>query len=247
MRLNFSLVPPQRNRAELLDLNKGSRAEIRRSLHDIRRINKFLGGTKISTDAVFSLLETPIQGKSNPRNASVGSASVLDVGTGIADIPLHLQREGARRGWELQVFGMDINARHLEIAQQELPDASRVLLMCGDAFRLPLADGSIDIVHSSLFLHHFRPREIQVLLREFSRVARVGWVMNDLERHGLPAWFFRTSWPVFARSYITRLDGISSIRRAYTKAEMQRVVRGIPNVEVERKLPFRLCAWWRRR
>lgn len=134
MRLNFSLVPPQRNRAELLDLNKGSRAEIRRSLHDIRRINKFLGGTKISTDAVFSLLETPIQGKSNPRNASV-----LDVGTGIADIPLHLQREGARRGWELQVFGMDINARHLEIAQQELPDASRVLLMCGDAFRLQTA------------------------------------------------------------------------------------------------------------
>lgn len=236
MRVNFSLVPPQRDRAELLDLHCGSRAEVLRSLRDIARINKVLGGTKISTDAIFAMLE-----KTKKREASV-----LDIGTGIGDIPFHLQQKAAQRGLKLQAFALDVNARHLEIAREALPATSGVLLLRGDAFRLPFADASVDVVHSSLFLHHFRAQQIQVLLREFSRVAKVGWIMNDLERHGLPLWFFRTSWPIFARSYLTRLDGTASIRRAYTLEEMRSVLREFDGAKVERKFPFRLCAQWMR-
>lgn len=241
MRLNLSLVPPQRDRAELLDLHYGSRAEVVRSLRDIRRINTFLGGTKLSTDTVFSMLEKTSLVR-DPQHA----ASVLDIGTGIGDIPWQLQQRGARRGWKLETYGMDVSARHLEIAREELPCNSQVLLLRGDAFRLPFGDASVDIVHSSLLLHHFRPPQILSLLSEFSRVARVGWVMNDIERHGLPAWFFRTTWPVFARSPITRLDGIASIRRAYTLHEMRHIVREFAGARVERKLPFRLCVQWMR-
>ena len=236
MRVNFSLVPPQRDRAELLDLQLGSREEVRRSLRDIARINNFLGGTKTSCDAIFAMLK-----KSKKRNASV-----LDIGTGIGDIPFHLQKQSARRGVKLQTFALDLNARHLEIAREELSAESGVLLLRGDAFQLPFADASVDIVHSSLFLHHFRAPEIQVLLHEFSRVAKVGWVMNDLERHGLPLWFFRTTWPVFARSYITRLDGTASIRRAYTLHETRNIIREFENAKVGRRFPFRLCAQWTR-
>ncbi len=236
MRLNFSLVPQQRDREELLDLHCGSRAEVRRSLRDIARINNVLGGTKISSDAIFALLD----------QAKMRDASVLDIGTGIGDIPLQLQKQAARRGLKLQTFALDLNARHLEIAREESPTGSGVLLLRGDAFRLPFADASVDVVHSSLFLHHFRPPEIRLLLSEFSRVAKVGWVMNDLERHGLPLWFFRTTWPIFARSYITRLDGTTSIRRAYTLGEMRNIIRGIENAKVEWRFPFRLCAKWTR-
>lgn len=234
MRLNLSLVPPQRNREELLDLHAGSREEVLRSLRDIVRINTFLGGTELSINAIFALME----------NAQETRATVLDIGTGIADIPFQLRRQAARRGWEIQTFGLDINARHLEIAREELPPRSRVHLLQGDAFRLPFADQSIDIIHTSLFLHHFRPPQIQQLLSEFSRVAKLGWVMNDLERHGLPLWFFRTTWPIFARSYITRLDGTASIRRAYTLKEMRRITDDFPGASVQRKFPFRLCVSW---
>jgi ubiquinone/menaquinone biosynthesis C-methylase UbiE len=234
--MNFSLVPPQRDRAELLDLHCGSRTEVRRSLRDIARINNFLGGTKISCDAIFAMLK-----KSKTREASV-----LDIGTGIGDIPFHLQKRAVRRGLKLQTFALDLNARHLEIAREELPAKSGVLLLRGDAFRLPFADASVDVVHSSLLLHHFRAPEIRVLLREFSRVAKVGWVLNDLERHGLPLWFFRTTWPIFAPSYITRLDGVASIRRAYTLSEMRNVLREFDGAKVERKFPFRLCVQWTR-
>jgi SAM-dependent methyltransferase len=236
MHLNFSLIPPQRDRIELLDLHCGSRDERRRSLCDIARINNILGGTKISNAAIFAML----------AGAQKCEASVLDIGTGSGDIPFHLQQESARRNLKLQTFALDLNARHLQIAREELPARSGVLLLRGDAFRLPFADASIDVVHSSLFLHHFRGPQIQVLLREFSRVAKIGWAMNDLERHGLPLWFFRTTWPIFARSYITRLDGIASIRRAYTLGEMRKIICELPGAKVERKFPFRLCVQWTR-
>ena len=184
--MNFSLVPPQRDRAELLDLHAGSRKEVLRSLRDIARINTFLGGTQLSIQGIFSLLKT----------SRKTSARVLDIGTGIGDIPLRLKAQAARRGWEIQTIGLDINARHLKIAREEMSRAAGLLLLQGDAFRLPFADQSVDIVHSSLFLHHFRPAQISQLLHEFSRVSKIGWVMNDLERHGLPLWFFRTTWPI---------------------------------------------------
>lgn len=234
--MKLSLVPPQRDRAELLDLHCGSRAEVRRSLRDIARINNYLGGTKISTDAIFAMLQ----------NATTRHASVLDIGTGAGDIPFRLQRQAAKRGLKLKTYALDLNARHLEIARETLPTEAGVLLLRGDAFRLPFADASIDVVHSSLFLHHFRPAQILVLLREFSRVAKTGWVMNDLERHGLPLWFFRTTWPIFARSYITRLDGTASIRRAYTLGEMRNIIRALEDAKVKRRFPFRLCVEWTR-
>ena len=226
------LIPPQRDVPERLDLHHGSLQEVRRSLHDIRRINTYLGGMGLSVRGCLSLLQ------------NVGREVILlDVGSGLGDVGTAIAQAAAREGKSVRVIGLDINARHLELARREYP---QVLGVRGDAFRLPLGDASVDIVHSSLFLHHFRAREIQSLLREFSRVARVGWFMNDLERHTLPLWFFRTTWPIFARSPLTRFDGSASVRRAYTKSELQRIVREIPNARVRAHVPFRLSVEWRR-
>ncbi|MDF2439353.1 MAG: hypothetical protein JWN98_337 [Abditibacteriota bacterium] len=232
----LSFVPPQRDREELLDLHRGSLAEVRCSLHDIRRINTYLGGTRVSSRAILSMLQ----------EHQLHKATVLDVGTGLADMPLHFVREAQQHGVALRAIGLDINARHLQIAREEMAQTPEVLLLRADAFKLPLPDQSVDVVHSSLFLHHFREAQIVQLLQEFSRVARIGWVMNDIVRHGLPLWFFRTTWPIFARSYLTRLDGTASIRRAYTLTEMQRIVRTITDVHVQNHFPFRHSVTWQR-
>src|SRR5207302_679554 len=77
-----------------------------------------------------------------------------------------------------------------------------VALACADACRLPLADGSIDVVHSALLLHHFRPPALAALLAEAWRVARHALVMNDLVRHAVPVAFLRRTGFLF--SPITR-------------------------------------------
>ena len=232
----FSL--PQSERAELLDLGRGSLAEARASLHDIRRINTYLGGTRVICDEVFSMMQ----------KHDVGRATILDIGTGSADIPIQLCREAKRREIDLRVLALDVNARHLRVAREDLQRAreKRVHLLQADAFRLPLRDEGVDIVVSSLFLHHFRAPQIHQLLAEFERVSRLGWVSNDLVRHRVPLWFFRLTRPLFARSYITRHDGEASLRRGYTPAEMRLIVRQSPlsqvraQTQVRTHFPFRM-------
>jgi ubiquinone/menaquinone biosynthesis C-methylase UbiE len=228
--MNFT--PRQTDRAELLDLQRGSPAETRRSLRDLRRINTYLGGARVVCEPALRLL----------RERGLKDATLLDVGTGSADIPLRLAQNARREGIRLRVVALDNNARHLQIARAELADEDRVLPLQADAFRLPLPDGGIDGVLSSLFLHHFRPPQIVQLLREFDRVSRFGWVMNDLVRSYVPLIFFRLTTPIFARSYLTRHDGLASIRRAYTVAEMRHIVAaaGLPDVQVRGHFPYRL-------
>ena len=232
MKSFFSL--PQSDRAELLDLGRGSLREARASLHDIRRINTYLGGTRVICDAVFALLQ----------NHGVQRATILDIGTGSADIPIRLCREARRHNLDIRVLALDVNARHLRIAREDLGRAreKRVHLLQADAFRLPLRDQSVDIVVSSLFLHHFRAPQIQQVLLEFERVSRLGWVGNDLVRHRVPLWFFRLTRPIFARSYITRHDGEASLRRGYTVQEMQKIVRqsSTSQAQVQAHFPFRM-------
>jgi hypothetical protein len=55
---------------------------VRRSLADIARINTWLGGAKPVCDAVWRFVD----------ESGLTSATVLDIGTGNADIPRRLRR-----------------------------------------------------------------------------------------------------------------------------------------------------------
>lgn len=225
---------PQREKPELLDLHAGNLSEVRRSLGDIRRINTYLGGAKPVCDAVWNLL------------GETTSATVLDIGTGNADIPLRLAGQAKRRGVKLNLIGLDINERHLQIARADTIEHDKISLLGADAFQLPLDDQSVDVVISTLFLHHFRAPEIRALLNEFSRVSRVGWTMHDQVRDALPLWFFRLARPVLATSYLTRYDAVASIYRAYTPDEMRKIIAPIQGVTVATSFPYRMSVNWRR-
>ena len=224
----------QREKPELLDLHAGNLAEVRRSLGDIRRINTYLGGAKPVCDAVWNLL------------GDAATATVLDIGTGNADIPLRLSKQAKSRGVDLKIIGLDINARHLQIAREDTLEHDEISLLGADAFQLPLRDKSVDVIISTLFLHHFRAPEIRALLREFSRVARVGWTMHDQVRDALPLWFFRLARPILATSYLTRYDAVASIYRAYTPGEMRAIVAPIPGARIATSFPYRMSVNWQR-
>lgn len=206
---HFSLA--QTDREELLDAGRGDLREVRKSLADIARINRFLGGARPVCDAVWQLVE----------RQNLARATLVDIGTGNADIPRRLAREAQKRGFNLHIVALDLSARHLQIAREITPKNAKIDLAGANAFALPMREKSVDIVIASLFLHHFRAPQIEELLKEFGRVARAGWIINDIERAPLPLWFFRLTRPIFARSWITRYDGQASIRRAYTRREIE--------------------------
>ncbi|MEO6486379.1 MAG: methyltransferase domain-containing protein [Thermoanaerobaculia bacterium] len=213
------LTPERVDTEELLDEHDAPRTEMERSLRDLRRINRWLGGVSIYR----RLLE---------RAAPL--RSVVDVGAGTADqvgsvdVPMRI--------------ALDFKFDHLTY----LRDAP-VHRVVGDARHLPFRDDSIDAVTSAHFFHHFSPEENVVILREALRVARKAVVINDTRRHYAPLLFIRLVSALRLVGRITRYDGPASVRRGYTIDEARAIAQrtGAGRAEVRRAFPFRfgLLLW----
>lgn len=111
-----------------------------------------------------------------------GARSVLDVGSGTGRALLHLQQR--HPGCEVTGIEPVAELREVALANGVPPGQIRD----GDATRLDLADGSVDIVCAFGVLHHVREDERAVA--EMARVARLGVFLSDCNNFGSgsPAW-----------------------------------------------------------
>lgn len=207
---------------ELLDEGVGE-AEAVRSLADLRWVNRWLGGRRTLLRAVTPLLA----GLPRPR--------LLDVGCGSADLPAFLVRSLPSRP---MAVGLDLKLLHLKQAP------AAVHPVVADVRSLPFAPGSFDVVMASLFLHHFDGSEVAEVLRGLYAMSRRALVVNDLHRAHVPYAFARLVFPHVFRSQVSVADGLLSIRRAFTPAELLLAFReaGIDSVLVRRSFPYRLVA-----
>jgi ubiquinone/menaquinone biosynthesis C-methylase UbiE len=229
------MVPRRRPRLEILDRGDLPPEEVEKSLADIRFVNRFWGGARAASSAADRLF----------WSAERSHGSVLDLGTGTADVLREVARRAGRFGVSVRMIALDRQLAHLLGARRAARAAGppgHPVLLGGDARRLPLADRSVDWVFSSLFLHHFSPEENADVLREMARVARRGFFVIDLRRHRLARWFVGILGPLFFRSRVSVLDGCASVEQAYTVEEVEEIARiaGLAQFQVRRVPPFRL-------
>ena len=186
-----------------------------RSLRDLRRINRYLGGV-----TTYRRLLKRFR----------GVRSVVDLGAGTADLLESI------RGDVLRV-ALDFKIDHLLYMR----DHSRARRVVADAKFLPFRNGSVDLVTSSHFFHHFTPDENATILREAVRIARNGVAITDTRRHYAPLLFIQLLAALRLVGRITRLDGPGSVRRGYTVGEAQNVVDGVTSGRVVKFFPFRFA------
>jgi ubiquinone/menaquinone biosynthesis C-methylase UbiE len=196
------------------------------NLRDLARVNRWLGGTELSWRAVQHV-RAGLSAKS--------SLSLLDVGTGSADIPLALVRRASASNLRLEVTATDVRAEIVDYARRHAGahPGLTIELTLGDALAQPPA--SFDIVHASLVIHHLEPSELARLLTEMGRVARHSVIVNDLvraRRWWLAAWL--ASRLTTANRY-TRHDAPLSVRRAYQPSEIERMA-GHANLRLDASL-----------
>ena len=204
---------------ELLDEHDAPRPDMERSLRDLRRINRYCGGTSI-----YRRLLRRFLGKDHAR------IRILDLGTGTTDLLDSLNRDALR-------IGLDFKIDHL-LYQRDGSPTRRVV---GDATQLPFRDGTVDVVTSAHFFHHFTPHENIHILGEALRVARKGVVVNDTRRHYVPLLFVRLLGALRLVGRITRFDAPASVLRGYTLDEASEVARSVRarEAKVVRAFPFR--------
>jgi ubiquinone/menaquinone biosynthesis C-methylase UbiE len=197
--------------AERLDGPLHDQGALVGNLRDLARINRRLGGVGLSAAAIDTLA---------PGRAGI---SVLDIGTGGADIPLALIERGRVKGRLVTVTGLDSRPEVLAaaaVADPRVTATGELALHVGDGRSLPYPDGTFDVAHTSMVVHHLDPEDARGLLAEMGRVARRGVVVNDLVRSRVSwigAWLLSH---LLTRNRFTRYDAPLSVRRAYTVAEL---------------------------
>src|SRR5262249_6468893 len=108
------------------------------------------------------------------RPTSAAAASVLDVGTGTAQIPIEICRQRD----DMKMTAIDLAAHMLQLAQRNVIRdglSARIKLEQVDAKSLPYADGAFDAVISNSIIHHIPDPRFS--LREMVRVLRPGGVL----------------------------------------------------------------------
>ena len=226
-------TPARRRGSEILDDPSADAALSLRSLRDIALANRFFGGQRAVVHEVATLLRL-YPGGQEP-------VTLLDIGTGLGDIPAAAARMAGRRGLVMRTIGLERAPMLAAAAATRCTNA-----LAADAMRLPFADNSIDIITISQVLHHFEDAEASHLLQECTRVARMGVVVGDLRRSWLAVAGLWSSSFLLGFHPVSRHDGMLSVLRGYTKPELRGLIEGATGCPagVKHRLGFRITAVW---
>jgi SAM-dependent methyltransferase len=227
----MSILPTltRSDQTELLDAPSVDPAALADNLHDLRQVDRYMGGTALTWRYLLPML------RRLPRAAA---PTLLDIATGSADGPRRLAALAHQHGYTLRLIASDRLLAALRYARALGDDLA---LVRHDALALPFRSGGVDFVTCSLALHHFDRDAAVALLREMNRVARRGLIVNDLRRSRPAYWGARLlalgPWHAMARH-----DGPLSVLRAYTLAETRALAAdaGLAQAQVAQQPLFRL-------
>ncbi len=192
---------------------------LQESLRDLALINRLLGAHAL----IRGYLDRVIPVWRRRAGAAPDPLSVLDVGTGGADVPATIVAWARRRGVPVRIVGIDRHPLTVRIAASSVPPG-HVSVGQADAAALPFRNASFDVCRCNLAPHH---------LNSDTRVARRGppkavapWGFLVLDRARRPGgsaggWLLTGLFP----NPFIRHGGPLSGRRSMTWSEYVRCAR----------------------
>ena len=190
------------------------------ALHELKIINKYLGGISTTKSALKYFLDSPSE-----------ELNVLDIGSGSSDNLI-----AAREKYPLiKIISVDKNLRVLS------NENNRLIKINSDAFILPFKDNSCDIIHTALFFHHFTDEQLNKLMKEFLRISRKGIIINDLQRSYFALIGIKILTILFSKSEMVKNDAPISVKRGFTKQEILKLLSDVSltNFVIKKKWAFR--------
>lgn len=198
-------------RPEHMDDPDASREALVATLRHLERLNRWVGGEAALLDHLS------VWSRRWPRGRTI---TLLDVGTGGADLPVTARAWAASRGFDLRVTGIDVHEKTLALARERVSGVEGVTLERCDAREIKkrLGAGSFDYVHAGLLLHHLPEIDVLTVLAGMDQVARAGIIWSDLNRSWLAAAGARIL-TIGAPAHVKH-DAVASVRAAFTKREV---------------------------
>lgn len=195
------------------------------------------------TYAQFGIINTLVSGwrriyirHLRPQLSSGLPLTLLDIGCGGGDVPLRLARWAQRDGLLLRITAIDADSRAIAYASAR-PAPVQVQFRQALSSDLVREGQPFDFIISNHLLHHLTADELTTVLQDSARLCRGLVVHNDIERSALAYAAFRAGTARFFPGSFIHEDGLLSIRRSYTHAELTALAP--PGWVARRQFPFR--------
>lgn len=205
-----------------------SRAKLFRTYSEFALTNRLLAGWR---RCYVSLIR--------PHLRAGEESTLLDIGFGGGDIPRTVSAWVRRDGFQLEITGIEQDARALEYVST-LPKRGGVTFREASLDDLLREKRMFDFVISNHVLHELTNREVGVFRDQVEALTRRCSIMNDVARSSPGYLLFASTVPLFMRNSFTVPDGLISIRRSFTRDELQSALG--PRWRVWNAAWFRLIA-----
>ncbi len=222
---------------ELMDIEPVSFEEFRTVLEQLVQVN----GLFFPYRPTLKFLDT--LHKSGRLNTG-RPVSIVDIGSGYGDALRAIDRWAEKRGIAVDLQGVDMNPWSARAASEVTPPGRPIRWISQDLFDYK-PDAGIDIVISSLFTHHLPDPMLARFVAWMESTARIGWFVNDLERHPIPYYSLIAGFWLTRRHRFIQHDGPVSVANAFKRDDWVRAFSAavLPKdaAAVKWHVPFRLC------
>ena len=208
---------------EIMDDWQGDSKELERVLKDINRVNRILGGNAITVNAVIRLIQ----------EHSKESYRILDMGCAEGNMLRELAMAARKKDIKLDLIGIDLNSDALTMARKASIDFPEIVYHKKDILSADLSEFGCDIVMTTLTIHHFQNSEILNFVKQFTKLASIGVVINDLHRSALAYYLFKGFSLIFIKTKVAKIDGLASIRKGFLKSDLMDLSRSLTNLDHE--------------
>lgn len=185
--------------------------------------------------------------------------SILDLGSGLPTGPIAILDAGCGDGFILQqihalarsynrrvsLIGCDFSETAIKLARRSA-DRKQIQIEFHECDVLTDDLPPADIVISTLLLHHFNNRQVVDILTRFDAAAKTAVIIQDLVRTRLGYVLCLVGTRILSRSPIVHVDGLLSVKAAFSFEEMEQIVRraGIDHARIFRQWPERISIVW---
>lgn len=208
------------NQIELMDDFTISGELLWKTLDQIAKINRWLGGNSITLNGLKKIV------KNESKNKTV---TIIDLGCGNGDMLRAVANYGRKEGYNFNLIGIDANEYTVNYAKKKSQNYTEISYLQQDVFSDKFKNLDYDIVLSTLFLHHFTENEIIDLLTSVLKKAKLGVIINDLHRHSMAYYLFKLL-SLTIQNPMVKQDGLISILRGFKRVDLEQVSK-ILNVD----------------
>lgn len=214
---------------ELLDAADIPFADIKKNMQELDTINRLLGGHTITSKGFEAFC--------SPHSSRL---SVCEIGCGGGDNLRAIYNYCASRNIEVELTGIDMKQECIDFARQKNTDMPATWI-CSD-YKLADMQGNLpDVIFSSLFCHHFKQHELVYMMGWMKANCRLGFFINDLQRHPLAYYSIRWITQIFSKSYLVKHDAPLSVARGFSRNDWKEIflASGIHNFRLRWMWAFR--------